>query len=143
MLVKLVLIYFCLIYLNNGHCKTAYVTLQHMFTYLQMSNSHVWATINLTYCFIKPPLHKKMKFSIKGFLSKCDQIRSSLRIWSHILKNSLLENLLFCVVHRMRTHLSITQWQSKKTFENPFIFSGRIFYQKSETTCNWHTLITH
>ena len=26
---------------------------------------------------------QKMKFSIKGFFSKCDQIRSSMRIWSH------------------------------------------------------------
>ena len=35
-------------------------------------------------------LHKKMKFSIKYFFSKCDQIRSFLRIWSHLLKKSLM-----------------------------------------------------
>ena len=29
---------------------------------------------------------QKMKFSIKDFFSKCDQIRSFLRIWSHLLK---------------------------------------------------------
>ena len=28
-----------------------------------------------------------MKFSIKDFFSKCDQIRSQLWIWSHLLKN--------------------------------------------------------
>ena len=33
-----------------------------------------------------------MKFSIKDFSSKCDQIRSFLRIWSHLLKQSLMEN---------------------------------------------------
>ena len=32
-----------------------------------------------------------MKFSIKDFLSKCDQIRRKLRIWSHLLKKSLME----------------------------------------------------
>ena len=32
---------------------------------------------------------RKMKFSIKDFFSKCDQIRSFLRIWSHLLKESL------------------------------------------------------
>ena len=32
-----------------------------------------------------------MKFSIKDFFSKCDQIHSSLRIWSYLLKNSLNE----------------------------------------------------
>ena len=29
---------------------------------------------------------QKMKFSIKDFFSKCDQIRRKLRIWSHLLK---------------------------------------------------------
>ena len=36
-----------------------------------------------------------MKFSIKDFFSECDQIRSFLRIWSHLLKKSLMENLIF------------------------------------------------
>ena len=36
-----------------------------------------------------------MKFSIKDYLSKCDQIRSKLPIWSHLLKKSLMENLIF------------------------------------------------
>ena len=41
---------------------------------------------------------QKMKFFIKDFFSKCDQIRSSLRIWSHLLKKSLMENFIFCAV---------------------------------------------
>ena len=41
---------------------------------------------------------QKMKFSIKVFFSKCDQIRSFLRIWTHTLKNSLRENFFFCAV---------------------------------------------
>ena len=40
----------------------------------------------------------KMKFSIKDFFSKCDQIRSFLRIWLHLLKKSLMENFIFCAV---------------------------------------------
>ena len=39
-------------------------------------------------------LHK-MKFSIKDFLSKCDQIPRFLRIWLHLLKKSLTENFIF------------------------------------------------
>ena len=39
-----------------------------------------------------------MKFSIKDFLSKCDQIRRKLRIWSHLQKKSLMENFIFCAV---------------------------------------------
>ena len=39
---------------------------------------------------------KKMKFSIMGFFSKCDQIRQNLRTWSHLLKKFLMENFDFC-----------------------------------------------
>ena len=49
-------------------------------------------------------LHKKMKFSIKGFFSKCDQIHSFLRIWSHLLKKSLIENFNFCAVYELEQH---------------------------------------
>ena len=38
---------------------------------------------------------QKLKFSIKDFFSKCDQIRSFLGIWSPLLKKSLMENLIF------------------------------------------------
>ena len=41
---------------------------------------------------------QKMKFSIQDFFSKCDQTHSFLRIWSHLLKKSLVENFIFCVV---------------------------------------------
>ena len=41
---------------------------------------------------------QKVKFSIKDFFSKCDQIRRKLRIWSYFLKKSLLENFIFCAV---------------------------------------------
>ena len=41
---------------------------------------------------------EKMKFFIKDFFSKCDQIRSFLWIWSHLLNNSLIENFIFCAV---------------------------------------------
>ena len=39
---------------------------------------------------------QKMKFSIKDLFSKCDQIRSKLWIWSHLMKKSLMENFIFC-----------------------------------------------
>ena len=41
---------------------------------------------------------QKMKFSIKDFFSKCEQIQSKLRIWSHLQKKSLMENFIFCAV---------------------------------------------
>ena len=42
---------------------------------------------------------QKMKFSIKDLFSKCYQIRWKLRIWSHLLKKSLMENFIFCAVY--------------------------------------------
>ena len=45
---------------------------------------------------------QKMKFSIKDFFSKCDQICNILRIWSHLLKKSLKENFIFCTVQVIR-----------------------------------------
>ena len=39
-----------------------------------------------------------MEFSIKDFFSKCDQIRRKLRIWSNLLKKSLMENFIFSTV---------------------------------------------
>ena len=38
---------------------------------------------------------QKMKFSIKDFFSKCYQICTKQRIWSHLFKKSLMENSIF------------------------------------------------
>ena len=69
-----------------------------------------------------------MKFSIKDLFSKCDQIRSFLRIWSHLLKRPLMENFMFCAVMirifhtlwcSMQKRFSITECSTFfKTLEN-------------------------
>ena len=57
---------------------------------------------------------QKMKFFIKDFFSKCDQIRNFLRIWSHLLRKSLMENFIFC---GLKPHLaSILDRNSAKGF---------------------------
>ena len=50
-----------------------------------------------------------MKFSIKNFFSKRDQIRSFLWIWSHLLKKSLMENFISYAV-------LLTVYRQKKMF---------------------------
>ena len=40
-----------------------------------------------------------MKFSIKDFFSKYDQIRRKIWIWSHLLRKSFMENFIFCAVY--------------------------------------------
>ena len=56
--------------------------------------------------FLSPPIKsesvtdttQKMKLSSKDFFSKRDQIRMKLRIWSHLLRKSLMGNFIFCAV---------------------------------------------
>ena len=49
----------------------------------------------------------KMKFSVKDFFSKCDQIRKFLQTWSLVLKKSLMENFIFvqCGVNWTSYHI--------------------------------------
>ena len=42
--------------------------------------------------------YTRNKVSINDFFSKCDQFCRKLRIWSHLLKKSLIENFIFCAV---------------------------------------------
>ena len=42
---------------------------------------------------------QRMKFFIWDFFNKCDRIQSFLRVWSHLLKKSLMENFIFCAVY--------------------------------------------
>ena len=46
----------------------------------------------------KADMALKVKFSIKDVFSKYDQIRRKLRIWSHLVKKSLMENFIFCAL---------------------------------------------
>ena len=41
---------------------------------------------------------QKMNFFINDFFSKCDQTPRKLQIWSHLLKQSLMENFIFCAM---------------------------------------------
>ena len=57
-----------------------------------------------------------LKFSIKDFFSKCDQIRSYrsfLRIWWHLLKKSIIENFIFCAVYGPFAGMYLLQFNKK------------------------------
>ena len=62
---------------------------------------------------------RKIKSSIKHFFSKCDEIRRILRIWSHLLKKSLIENFIFCAVDLLPLCLTLTdnfKWTTFRIF---------------------------
>ena len=58
-----------------------------------------------------------MKFSIKAFFSKCDQIHRKRRIWSHLLKKSLMKNFIFCAVQNILLRLAKFQFFKRLTFK--------------------------
>ena len=53
---------------------------------------------------------QKMKFYIMDFFSKCDEIRSILWTWSHLLKKSLMENFIFLFSERIWFN-ELLDWQ--------------------------------
>ena len=82
-----------------------------------------------------------MKFSVKDFFSKCDQISRKLWIWSHLLKKSLMENFIFlCSVRLSKIQgeifsqninkilnflsyiASLPQWRNRRRKSNYFKF---------------------
>ena len=71
---------------------------------------------------------QKMKFSIKDFFSKCNNIRSSLRIWPNSLKKSLTENFNFYAAY-MKGHFTDYDIQAKR-----FHRICHKFYVTSKTT---------
>ena len=65
-----------------------------------------------------------MKFSIKDFFCKCDQIRIFLRIWSHLPKKSLMKNFIFCAVSIKLTQKKV--WDHK--FRITIALNGNLSY---------------
>ena len=61
----------------------------------------------------------RVKFSIIDFFTKCDQIHIKLRIWSNLLKKSIIENFIFCAVlkptirHQKRFMQSVHYFRKK------------------------------
>ena len=71
---------------------------------------------------------QKMKFSMKDFSSKCDQVRRKLGIWSHLLKKSLMENFIFCAVIFQKVTIKVT----KKD-----LFPEKVYQGKYLSNCHW------
>ena len=71
----------------------------------------------LIYALLICNIAQKVKFSIKDFFSKCDQI---LWIWSHLLKKFLMENFIFCTVKWLNTLRSTLHKHVKLNVSNFF-----------------------
>ena len=67
-----------------------------------------------------------MKFSIKNFFSNCDQIRSFLRVWSHLLKKSLMGNFIFYAVNLKGYCVYLRKAIAAPTFLRFLFFSAEL-----------------
>ena len=74
---------------------------------------------------------QKIKFPIKDFFSKCDQIRWKMRIWSHLLNKSLMKNFIFCAVEGFITFSEVLQSGISKNWVHSVFF---IFWDWAQ---NW------
>ena len=65
---------------------------------------------------------QKMKFYIKNFRSKCDQIHSFQRIWSHLVKEYLRKTLFFVQQRKSKRVKPMPNANQKSKLD--FIFIG-------------------
>ena len=79
--------------------------------------SHFWRFLDIQN-IANNDTAQKMKFSIKDLFSKCDQIRRKLRIWSHLLKKSLIENFIFCMVPETTEEIWIISWRKGNSLQS-------------------------
>ena len=76
---------------------------------------------------------QKMKFSIKDFFSKCDQICR--KLGSHLLEKSLMENFIFCVVGvRNSNFLQNTTQNSENIHEVILFYNFNLNKKKPQKT---------
>ena len=77
-------------------------------------------------------LHK-LKFFIKDFFSKCDQMHSFLWIWSHLLKKSIMENFIFCAVPA--PNFTFFETEARKAIKTGFELTGSRHHPHLGSAC--------
>ena len=83
---------------NVVYNYSRYLAKFHDQTYIQTCFPSCVLILIMTLKLLKL-IAQTVKFFIKDFFSKCALIRSFLRIWSHLLKKSLMGNFIFCAVN--------------------------------------------
>ena len=91
---------FDVIFLRSAHKKVFYIKhLIYVFIiFIEQRDYSFWKKTIVQYICKFDATAQKMRFFIKDFYSKCDQIHRKLRIWSHLLENYLMENFILCAL---------------------------------------------
>ena len=82
-----------------------------------------------------------MKFPMKDFFSKSDRIRRKLRIWSHLLKKSLMKNFIFCAVITRHHLIASLQMETGNSLDQTGNISYTIRFQYAMYFCKSNDLI--
>ena len=66
---------------------------------------------------------QKTKYSINDFFGKCDKIRSFLRIWSHLMKKSLMDKFIFyaVILSGKSVILSYNKGKNSYHYQQPYL----------------------
>ena len=96
------------------------VTLLFLITVLQIYLLKIWVKTILRKIIIASIIYwmdaaQKLKFSIKNFFSKCDQIHTKLQIWSLLLEKSLMENFIFWAVEILIEDITVRRNNNEKS----------------------------
>ena len=76
---------------------------------------------------------------MKDFFSKCDQVRSFLWIWSHLLRKSLMKNFIFCTVKQLHVAFFFIKFQYHLILELHKKFEKRTQNAKNASISISHT----
>ena len=83
------------------------------------------------------PTAQKVEFFIRHFFSKCNQIRSFLRVCSHLPKKSLMENFIFCAVTIAAETLLEKTSSLRFSHKSVWIFEQAIFQSICQQQLLW------
>ena len=86
------------VWIDGGKYEVILSMLSFICSYLSNLLCRYIRSVRMLCDLLSMTLHKKWSFSIKDFFNKCDQMSHFLRIWSHLLKKSLMEKFIFCAV---------------------------------------------
>ena len=83
---------------------------------------------------------KKIKFFIKGFFSKCNQICRKMQIWSNLPRKSLMENFIFthCDLRSTFGHSQGTNLINLMIFVTSYFVSPKVHWHLWNKAGSWY-----
>ena len=118
--------YLFIIYLFIYLSSIYYLSIFYLFIIYLFNNYLQYLIIIYLFTFHSA---QKIKFFIKDFCRKCDQIRSFLQIWSLLLKKSFMENFIFfCGMSFYCWIYVIKRWKQN----NLHLSSARMYYDPTK-----------